>query len=215
MSDYYWNEFIKLYVDEEMLKDTLKYHQRTINKWVKSSIIDVSKVGLLQADILKTSEIKITEQKIDQTSTCIKCIFNDIKKIYEGLDIKVSIPVFIVLNNELNCNEGVYSLDIQNNKILLIKMLKDCKMQELSILGEEYSMIISFFLNIEQAIALYGANGYIKGIEEIGYLIKTLSNDFRQCENSFSLPEQEFTHDVGINLRKCLLIDMVLLKREY
>lgn len=214
MSDYYWNEFIKLYIDEEMLKDTLKYHQRTINKWVKNIIVDVSRVGLLQADILKTSEIKINEQKIDQTSTYIRCIFNDIKKMYDSLDIKVSIPIFVVLNNELNCTEGVYSLDIQNNKILLIKMLKDCKMQELTFLGKKYSMIISFFLNIEQAIALYGANGYIKGIEEIGYLIKTLSKDFKQCENYLSLPEQEFTHDVGINLRKCLLVDMVLVKRE-
>ena len=37
MNDYYWNEYIKYYVDKKMLKDTLKYHQKTVSKWLMQS----------------------------------------------------------------------------------------------------------------------------------------------------------------------------------
>ena len=40
MSDYYWNEYKNVLLDEAYLIDTLKYQQRVVNKQVEENNLD-------------------------------------------------------------------------------------------------------------------------------------------------------------------------------
>lgn len=71
-------------------------------------------------------------------------------------------------------------------------------------------MTICFFLNLIQALALYGRKGYIRGLEEIGYLSLGLVNKYENM-NRISVPEQEFTHLIGVNPRHILLIETLII----
>ncbi len=123
---------------------------------------------------------------------------------------KVSFPIMVLFEQNGYAKAGVYSLDLDNDNVLLLKNLdedQNFKWSEISIDG---NVLISFLVDIEQAIALYGNKGYIKGIEEIGYLVKSMKCIFKREEYSLTLPEQEFTHHIGVNLKKCLLIDAII-----
>ena len=102
--------------------------------------------------------------------------------------------------------QGIYSIDFEQDALLRYKLITSCESEVLRMVERENNLIFSFFLNIEQALALYGERGYISGIEEIGYVVNLLKQRFAGL-NMLFLPEQEVTHDVGLNIKKCLLIE--------
>ena len=77
-------------------------------------------------------------------------------------------------------------------------------------IDQSYDIIIPFYLNVVQALAVFGNKGYIRGIEEIGYIYGAFKEKIPEI-NKIIFPEQEFTHEIGINLRKALLIDAIIL----
>lgn len=79
MSEYYWNEYIKFYVDEEMVKHTLKYHQRSVSKWVVNEKLDKSKINLIQADKLKVSDVKVDTICIENLEKTTQNILSNLK----------------------------------------------------------------------------------------------------------------------------------------
>lgn len=79
MSEYYWNEYIKFYVDEEMVKHTLKYHQRSVSKWVVNEKLDKSKINLIQADKLKVSGVKVDTICIENLEKTTQNILSNLK----------------------------------------------------------------------------------------------------------------------------------------
>lgn len=210
MSEYYWNEYIKYYIDEELLKDTLKYHQRSVSKWVSNEKIEKSRISLIRADELKVADVKIDIICNELLGKTTQGILSKLKNLYGSLNEKVSFPIMVLFGQSGEGESGVYSLDLSNNKILLLKKMDEeqkLKWKKVSMLG---NVLICFLVDIEQAIALYGKKGYIKGIEEVGYLVNTMKHIFKN-DYLLTLPEQEFTHYIGINLKKCLLIDTFIM----
>ena len=59
MSNHYWNEFIKYYIDDRILLSTLKYHQQTIDKFNTSDCIDKNLIELCRADTVNVSDVKL------------------------------------------------------------------------------------------------------------------------------------------------------------
>ncbi|EIZ1165300.1 hypothetical protein MPI84_002920, partial [Enterococcus faecalis] len=69
---------------------------------------------------------------------------------------------------------------------------------------------------IEDAICLYKKKAYTNGIKEIGYVSKSnqlaISKEKNIIINEMLVPEQQLTNGLGINLRKCLLMEALILE---
>ena len=203
MSNHYWNEFIKYYIDNRILLSTLKYHQQTVDKFNTSNCIDKKFIELCRADTVKVSDVKLDTFTIK--AGAIKEFFLYLKRLYSSIDAKVSFPVVVFMNDRNVEKPGVYSYDFSADKLHMIENLEG-RVKELINPNQEYNMTICFFLNLIQALALYGRKGYIRGLEEIGYLSLGLVNKYENM-NRISVPEQEFTHLIGVNTRHILLIE--------
>ena len=203
MSNHYWNEFIKYYIDDRILLSTLKYHQQTIDKFNTTDCIDKNLIELCRADTVNVSDVKLDTFTIK--TGAIKEFFLFLKRLYSSIDAKVSFPVVVFMNDRNVEKPGVYSYDFSADKLHMIENLEG-RVKELINPNQEYNMTICFFLNLIQALALYGRKGYIRGLEEIGYLSLGLVNKYENM-NRISVPEQEFTHLIGVNTRHILLIE--------
>ncbi len=72
---------------------------------------------------------------------------------------------------------------------------------------EGVSWSLSYFLSIEESIAAYGGIGYLKGIFQIGQISKDVEGGMEnKLLHNIFINSQKFTHEIGINLRKQLLI---------
>lgn len=207
MSNHYWNEFIKYYIDDRILLSTLKYHQQTIDKFNTTDCIDKNLIELCRADTVNVSDVKLDTFTIK--TGAIKEFFLFLKRLYSSIDAKVSIPVVVFMNDRNVEKPGVYSYDFSADKLHMIENLEG-RVKELINPNQEYNMTICFFLNLIQALALYGRKGYIRGLEEIGYLSLGLVNKYENM-NRISVPEQEFTHLIGVNPRHILLIETLII----
>lgn len=214
MSEYYWNEYVKYFIDEELYRDTLKYHQKTLYKEKVVLPMISQKKELLQTYKVKTSDIKYLEKPVSSLDTNIKRVFFSLKERYTNLDAIVSIPVIVITNKNMGIDAGAYSTEFTDGKLIPVKVFSEIELIEIIKIFSEKDLIIAFFINIEQAIALYGKKGYCKGIEEIGYLSYSIKKEFNVATDYVMIPEQKFTHDVGVNLRKCLFIDGISLNLE-
>ena len=206
MSNHYWNEYIKYFVNDGLLIDTLKYHQRTCRKKFEAEkneeIIKLCKANEIRCSDIKYGETVANDAHIDR-------ILASVRKFYRNLEIKVSFPVFVFFNDKYVKSPGVYSYDFEKKIFLLIGNMEEGIYEAID-KAEMREGVIAFFLDITKAMAIYGNRGYIKGIEEIGYLCNGLMAEFQELDVGKTL-EQEFTHRVGINLRKALLIDLIII----
>lgn len=207
MNDYYWNEYIKLFVNDDLLKHTLKYHQRTLIKYPQKRNPTDMMINLCQANAIKKADIIIDLILFKEITGEILKLYEELKKLYLSRTYNVSFPIIINLQNSNGLKKGIYSIDFEQEALLRYKLIESCQSEILQIIGKKNDIVISFFLNIEQALALYGERGYINGIEEIGYIVNALKLYFMSKLNALFLPEQQATHDMGLNVRKCLLIE--------
>lgn len=212
MNDYYWNEYKNILLDEFHLIDTLKYQQRTIDK--KSSKKNLKELSdILGLDVVKHSDTRLKTYHLDKLPKNIKKIFITLKKSYNDFDYKVSMPIIALLERKGILDEGSYSFDFKNN--LLIMYESDIKKVKQVV---DNFTVLGFFLNIEDAICLYGKKAYASGIKEIGYISKTIQlminkeTNIKLVDNI--VPEQQLTNSLGINVRKCLLMETFTIEEK-
>ena len=210
MSDYYWNEYKNVLLDEAYLIDTLKYQQRVVNKQVEENNLDeLSDVlGLYN---VKYSDIRLAAYPFDELPVFVKTLASDLQKNYASFIYKVSMPILAITKKIGNVNPGCYSFDFKNNFLILYET-DVTKIRE--IVNDK--LVLAFFLNIEDAICLYRKKAYTNGIKEIGYVSKSsqlaISKEKNIIINEMLVPEQQLTNGLGINLRKCLLMETLILE---
>ncbi|EIZ1165328.1 hypothetical protein MPI84_002952, partial [Enterococcus faecalis] len=114
MSDYYWNEYKNVLLDEAYLIETLKYQQRVMNKQVEENNLDeLSDVlGLYN---VKYSDIRLAVYPFDELPVFIKTLVSDLQKNYASFKYKVSMPILAITKKIGNVNAGCYSFDFKNN----------------------------------------------------------------------------------------------------
>ncbi|PLS35133.1 hypothetical protein CYV26_06960 [Carnobacterium maltaromaticum] len=208
MNDYYWNEYKNMMLDEEFLKETLKYQQRSIDVIKKKDDLEF-KNTILNLDRVKSSDTRIQSYHFEQFPTDIQDIFEEISNSYEQFKYKVTMPILVSMSTIGDLPPGCYSFDFVNNSLILFETNLS-KMNKVVTDG----IILGYFLNIEDAICFYNKKAYIKGIKEIGYVSKRNQIMFDNMERlkirDSYLPEQQLTNAMGINLTKCLLIDYLI-----
>lgn len=208
MNDYYWNEYKSMLLDEGFLIDTLKYQQKTIEKSRREDTLN--KWGsILELSDVKFSDTRMKTYCISELSLLFQTLFFEIKKSYQSFLYKVSMPILTLMTSSNGLEPGVYSFDFKNDRLVMCK--SDINQLEKLL---DNKILLSYFLNIEDAFCLYKKKGYINGIKEIGYVSKKNKINLDLMKNvkiiQEVLPEQALTNRMGINLRKCLLIEYII-----
>lgn len=213
MNDYYWNEYRSIMLDENLLNETLKYQQRCVEiKDKKNNPSDLNTI--LKLDHVKFSDTRLRTYSIEQLPEVIQKIYIEINNSYQYTQYKVSMPILTILNKVGKLESGCYSFDFKNKSLILFE--KNTSKVEKII---KNVFLLAYFLNIEDAICLYGKKAYINGIKEIGYVSKKIQFFLENTPvieiKRGTIPEQQLTNAMGINLRKCLLIEYLIFEVLY
>jgi len=151
----------------------------------------------LKSDVFtsKLHRCDITEQ--------IGSLFDIVKHSFYSLLTITTLPIITIWGGEYR---GCYSLDFEGNCLL--------KYAEYPPSVDSVDMCLSLFLDIESSVLVYGRRAYMEGILQVGMLAQQV---LEHCEknqmtvvDTFVHP-QPFTHSLGINLRKQLLIKNIFL----
>ena len=203
MSDYYWNEYIKYFGDDTDLKRSLKLSEILNNRLVtKTNLYEGEKIVLLRLNRTVCSDVGIKFYDIDKKEKDIYLLFMNLKRAYSNLNIKTSFPILVNGKERGEYIPGVYSFDFEEDKLILLddRIIKNIEKTD--------DLIVSFFLNIDLCIALDGMRGFVYGIEEIGKIIGDISRRLLLTPFRCNIPRKTFTHDLGLNVRKVILIDI-------
>ena len=146
MSNYYWNEYMKHYVDNDLLLNTLKYHQRTVNRIAIQGKIDDDLLELCEANKIKVADIKLSVHEVKNSH--VDKILKILNENYGRLEVKVSFPLIIFLNCKYGYKSGIYSYDFIKKKLLLIGDIKESIYNMLKEIEQSYDIIIPFYLNV-------------------------------------------------------------------
>ena len=206
MSNYYWNEAIKMYGEDYELKDTLKLSERINEKLVTATnVYNKEMVENLQAERLVYSDVGIGFFDVNASRGLIFELFETLKDSYNSLDVITSIPIIFLPKEYEGYLPGVYSIDIYHQKLILIE--DNIEIEE----SRERNIIVAFYLNIDTCVALEGIKGFVYGIEEIGIIVGKLREKFETKNVEIDMSRRAFSRSLGINIRKCSLIEVFAL----
>lgn len=204
MSNYYWNEYVKMYGNDDDLNLVLKISEK-INESLTTRTMNYQneKAFLLGASQVKCSDVGIGFYEMNNSDPSLFMLYQVLKRAYLDLTVKTSMPLIILGEKRGNYEAGIYSVDFESNQIILISEsveFPDSKHGEL---------MIAFFVNIDICIALDGVRGFIYGIAEVGNVIGRIKEKISTRIFESSIPRRKLVHNLGINMRKCSLIDIL------
>ena len=213
MNKHYWDEYKNAFTNSNELNKVLKFHQLTL------PIIDPEKI--IKNDGFKQEWINTKEKRVVFSDTMIKRyyiydlkehlmkIFFNLKEIFKTSYMNTTLPVLVVYNESLGVDLGCYTFNFEDNFLIKYNELQNSNGVFNKIIDGGVSFSLSYFLSIEDSVYMYGVSGYKKGILQIGEIsekMKIYLNEQNFKINCYFVSEQMFTHNIGINLRKQLLI---------
>lgn len=209
MTKHYWDEYLNVLLDHNEINRILKFHQSNVpvidqNQLIKSDINKLDWIEL-NKDIVISSDIVLKKYSIAELCSSLKSIYKLMKKQFEEAKIPLILPVFTVLPKFQGVESGCYTFNFQEESLIKYKELPNS--ESISLLkNKNIDICLSFFLNLERSTFLYEGLGYLKGILQIGEFSGTLITKLNLESKDIFIQPQTFTHDLGINLRKQILI---------
>lgn len=203
MSKYYWNEYVKTFGNDDELKDVLKLSAKLNASLItETKDYETEKIKLLRLNEVLHSDVGIKKFDIKESNDKLYEIYISLKKIYSELPVITSMPILVNIN-AASYGDGVYSIDFNGQQLILIE--KNVELLK----KDNIDYVIAFFLNTDVCVALNGLNGFIYGIEEIGTIIGSLKQKMILKNYKCNMPRRAFIHKLGIDNRKCSLIDLI------
>lgn len=205
----YWNEYRTMYVDkstDNVIQKFIQFSKKNSLKINKEKVIND-----LNLNSIQNTDVFLKSFNINSLSV-------DIGKIVEALKVSLSntshilaIPILISYQNKF-LERGVYTFDLNNEKLLKIGD------EKLSNSSESKIYSIHWFLDIESSIALNDKSALLEGYKNVIEIITKFilhleqNNNFKTHKYSIPLYNQSFTKSIGLNPRKCILIENIELK---
>lgn len=152
---------------------------------------------------------------ICKTSYIEEEVFNTIGKFFKEQDYIYLLPIFLIHKSD-NIPLGIYSIDFIDGVLYKFEELNNIICNK-DLMEEDFNMCISYFLDIKQCSLIDEELGFINGIIQIGRLYENIEQVSRQNNMStYSkfIPQQSFTHDLGINCREQLFIKNQILREN-
>lgn len=213
VADDYYLKLIK----PSVIKNILRFYQST----VRTREIE-DKWNNYRNYILKTrifnNYFDIPESYIEAISICKASkveeeIFSKIGEFLKGQDYIYLLPIFIIHKSD-NIPSGIYSIDFINGILYKFEELSNIICNK-DLLEEDFNVCISYFIDINECSLIDEELGFINGIIQIGRLyenIEQISLENNISTSSKFIPQQSFTHDLGINCREQLFIKNQILR---
>jgi hypothetical protein len=202
--NYYWDEYIKFYVDKNIKKDIQKFFLSTSNNLFKynNNIPDFSFdrwKSKLQNNIYP--DAVITSTQFTSLDSEIAEVATLIAETISNTDLVTFLPILSINSSDNTILN--YGININESELILYNK---CKCNYMKVNDLKY--VISYFMNLDESILMYGSESYTNTILEIGYIKKTLEKklSINYLLKEFSKHRQEWTHDLGINPNRELLI---------
>lgn len=210
MSKHYWDEYLRYFIDDKKLNQVLKFHQSNINLLESTGYFDedINKEKWIDSkkDRVIFSDILLKKYELSSLTEELKKLFQMLEKSFASTDIITTLPILVIYNDRIGIDKGCYTFNFKDKYLI-----KYCDFENNELLQcmkqNNIKASISYFLSIEESICIYGGIGYLKGIFQIGQISKMLEIylNYAETKNIF-INNQSFTHDLGINLRKQILI---------
>jgi len=123
------------------------------------------------------------------------------------------IPIFIIKKSN-KVPSGIYCIDFNSKCLYKYKEL-DGKILSEEMLDKDFNICICYFVDLNKSVFIAGEDGFVRGVIQIGRLYEKIDNIAK--ENNFEVcstfvPQQSFTHAIGINCRRQLFVTNQFIK---
>lgn len=204
MNNYYWDEYIRYYVNEDLKKKIIKFYLSSDesifekNDFIPAVLLEQWKKRIKEVNYPDT---KISEVSFDKLNNELQNIINCLHDCIKYLNEIVFLPILSVRGEENAIYN--YGINFADSKIVLYNVYLNDFMKK-----NNLSFIISYFQNIDESILLFGSEAYLKTILQVGFIKGSLENWLSKSFNinEITEPRQRWTHGLGINPYRELLI---------
>jgi hypothetical protein len=210
----YNNYFYLKKHNQNKVNRILRFYQSTISV---SELLEESKNDGYSD--MKTNfnipDLSINRIPFSQITGDIKMIVEELVRFELPKEMVYFLPILIIKNSDC-ISSGIYCIDY--NKKYLIKYKEiDYKQWGLKCLKDDFDIGISYFLDINMAVMDKGESGFIEGILQIGRVMEHMDTTADKIDLRFYnllVPQQAFTHGLGLNCRSILYISNQFVRRE-
>ncbi len=211
MNNYYWDEYIKYYVNEDLKKKIIKFYlssDESIFDKDNSMPAELFEQWKKQSEKVNCPDTKISSLSFANLGNELFGIINVLHDYIKNLNEIAFLPIISIKSEEdLIYN---YGIDFSNSEAILYNIYKSDFMKT-----NNLKYVVSYFQNIDESILLYGTEAYIKTALQIGYIKGSLESwlSKRFIIKNIMEPRQRWTHGLGINPYRELLIGSTCIGR--
>jgi len=223
MIEFFGDNFLARNISDTDIKRVLKFHQ---------SSMDIIDQGLFVEHIVNSERDEWLNRNAVNVEKSDRCIskhpvldFSDtISKLYEVIDgffrntsIVTTLPIITIFSDAFKEKGLVHCsccFDFDEASLIKFSEINNELLWTNLMLEKEIDVCISLFLDIERSFIANQNRAYTDGILQIGMLTQKIQ-DLCKNENTSIIQTfvnlQKFSHDIGVNLRKRLLINNIFL----
>lgn len=197
-------------VDKKKMENVLKYYQSTvfIPEFTDEFNQCSRNAGLCNEIFYYDLPESIIEEygfeELDELENkIVTCMVENIRNRYENCIL----PIITIFNSK-NLIPGHYAIDINNKKVLCYKSINEEQFTKLRI-DNDFRLSISYFIDVCRSTFYKGEYGFIENVMFIGALDNLLSKELEGMQSEkikLRVPQQFYTHEIGLNLKQQLLI---------
>ncbi len=201
-------------IDTKRIQNVLKFYQSTVNitelynLWNESKTYMIDKISIKAYDnYFDLPESYIESISFNKLSNKEKFIMEKISSFLKNQEYVYILPIFII-DKSNNIPSGIYSADFKNS---ILYKYEEFNRQNfgIEIFKKDFNICISYFIDLNESVFLDGELGFVNGIFQIGRIYENI--EYVANENEFEtysmfVPQQSFTHKLGINCSTQLFI---------
>lgn len=192
----------------------LRFYQSTVS--VNELLEESKNNGCSKMKInFNIPDLSINRIPFSQITGDIKMMVEKLVKFELSKEMVYFLPILIVKNADC-ISSGIYCIDY-NEKCLIKYKDIDYEKCDLKCLKDDFDIGISYFLDINMAVMDKGESGFIEGILQIGRVMEHIHMAADKIDlriHNLLVPQQAFTHGLGLNCRSMLYISNQFVRRE-
>lgn len=203
---------------DDELNRMLKFHQSSIIT-VDPTLVDAhffvqQKESLVDAYGKNFELPGVVVNKIDvsEVDSRILLLFHMLKEWHNEVRVITTYPIMsIVSPGYCSLCPGAYVFDFNENVLLQYRKFDGMLRRKWGKYTYS-SVVLSLFLDIEKSLYFYKSSAYLNGVLQVGMLLERIHSLCAKLNfqvKDFFYNTQTFTQEVGVNLRKLLLIHNV------
>lgn len=207
------------FIDEKRVRNVLRFYQSTVNiqelynLWNENRRYIVDKINIRSYDnYFDLPESYMDSVSFNRLSTKEKIIMEKMNDFFKNQEFVYILPI-IIIDKSNNIPSGIYSVDFKNR---ILYKYKEFERQNfgMEVFKESFNICISYFIDLNKSVFLDGELGLINGIIQIGRLYENIESIGKNGFDTYSkfVPQQSFTHRLGINCRLQLFIKNQVLR---